>query len=102
VFFNELSEGLKQEGVDMRDLWKSQVDALMERSSLGSIEKEILIQYGQKLGQHDFTQQQKQIQLTESHLESELAEARDEQYKYRKMVKSLGVLIGLFIVMLFL
>lgn len=102
VFFNELSEGLKQEGVDLRDLWKSQVDALMEHSSLGSIEKEILIQFGQTLGQHDFTQQQKQIQLTESHLERELAEARDEQYKYSKMVKSLGVLIGLFVVLLFL
>lgn len=101
-FFNKLSEGLKQDDVDLRELWNTQVKTLMEHSSLGSIEREILVQFGQTLGQHDFTQQQKQIQLTERHLERELAEAQDEQYKYSKMVKSLGVLFGLFIVLLFL
>ncbi|MEN1970122.1 stage III sporulation protein SpoIIIAB [Lentibacillus sp. N15] len=101
-FFRALSEGMKQDGVDLNHLWKQEIDVLMQTSSLGKIEQEILIQFGQTLGQHDFTQQQKHIQLTTSHLDRELAEARDDQYKYSKMAKSLGVLCGLFIVLLFL
>lgn len=100
-FFHALSEEMKKDGIELSLLWEQHVNTLMQQSSLGPIEKEILNQFGQTLGQHDFTQQQKQIQLTVSHLDRELEEARDNQYRYSKMAKSLGVLSGLFIVLLF-
>ncbi|MEW9677505.1 stage III sporulation protein SpoIIIAB [Lentibacillus sp. L22] len=100
-FFENLGEAMEKDDVELADLWERQVNVLMQQSSLKKIEQEILLQFGQTLGQHDFTQQQKQIQLTVSHLDRELAEARDDQYRYSKMAKSLGILCGLFIVLLF-
>ncbi|MEN2464731.1 stage III sporulation protein SpoIIIAB [Ornithinibacillus sp. FSL M8-0202] len=81
-------------------VWEECVANYMDNSSLTSHEKEILLQFGRTLGQHDFDQQQKHIQLTIKHLERELDDARDEQDKYGKMAKNLGFLTGLFIVLL--
>ncbi len=81
-------------------VWEECVLGFIDESSLSSNEKEILLQFGRTLGQHDFGQQQKHIQLTIKHLERELQDARDDQDKYGKMAKSLGFLTGLFIVLL--
>lgn len=91
---------MKEKHIDFYEVWKSQVDRLMERSCLHRNEREILYQFGRTLGQHDFYQQQKHIQLALTHLERELEDARDEQLKYSKMAKTLGILSGLFIVLL--
>ncbi|WP_047984161.1 stage III sporulation protein SpoIIIAB [Ornithinibacillus californiensis] len=81
-------------------IWEECVGEYIEKSSLAVNEKEILLQFGRTLGQHDFDQQQKHIQLTIKHLERELQDARDEQDKYGKMARNLGFLTGLFIVLL--
>lgn len=99
-FFQSLSDSLRENGTDLVCTWNENIDGLMKQSSLGKIEKEILQQFGQTLGQHDFTQQQKHIELALSHLDRELQEARDNQFKYSKMAKSLGILCGLFVVLL--
>ncbi|HLT56626.1 MAG TPA: stage III sporulation protein SpoIIIAB [Bacillota bacterium] len=99
-FFYGLYAAMKEKHIDFYEVWKSQVDRLMERSCLHRNEREILYQFGRTLGQHDFYQQQKHIQLALTHLERELEDARDEQLKYSKMAKTLGILSGLFIVLL--
>lgn len=81
-------------------VWEESVTEYIDRSSMGFQEKEILLQFGRTLGQHDFIQQQKHIQLTIKHLERELEDARDEQDRYGKMAKNIGFLTGLFIVLL--
>ncbi|MBY7143397.1 stage III sporulation protein AA [Virgibacillus sp. NKC19-3] len=100
TFFQALSTSMQENNKDLVGFWDKHVNALMKESALGSNEGEILKQFGRTLGQHDFYQQQKHIQLTVSHLDRELEEARDNQFKYSKMAKSLGVLCGLFIVLL--
>lgn len=99
-FFQTLGTGMDKKNPDLFSLWKKQVDLLMATSCLSGNEREILMQFGRTLGQHNFEQQQKHIQLTVSHLDRELEEARDNQLRYGKMAKSLGVLCGLFIVLL--
>lgn len=99
-FFEEIGLSLQDKNIDFYIVWKEKVDVLIKNSSLAANEKEILYQFGRTIGQHDFYQQQKHIQLTLSHLERELEDAREEQYKYSKMAKSLGFLAGLFIVLL--
>jgi stage III sporulation protein AB len=99
-FFEEIGQSLQDKNIDFYIVWKEKVDVLIKNSSLAANEKEILYQFGRTIGQHDFYQQQKHIQLTLSHLERELEDAREEQYKYSKMAKSLGFLAGLFIVLL--
>lgn len=99
-FFYNLNLSMQATAPNLDKVWDSQLSKLNMSSSLGKNEKEILGQFGKTLGQHDFHQQQKQIHLAISHLERELQDARDEQYKYGKMAKSLGFLCGLFIVIL--
>lgn len=99
-FFYSLASSLQTQDFDLIDCWEKNVESLINHSSLGLNEAEIINQFGRTLGQHDMIQQQKHIQLTISHLERELDEARDEQYRYSKMSKSLGILVGVFIVLL--
>lgn len=99
-FFHKLAINLDGSKTDLYSVWSEHVEEFNESSSIGKNEKEILKQFGRTLGQHDFSQQQKHIQLAVHHLDRELEEARDNEFKYSKMAKSLGVLCGLFIVLL--
>lgn len=99
-FFSNLSERMNKPSVDFIALWDKSLDHFIMLSTIGSNEKEILRQFGRTLGQHDFSQQQKHIHLTINHLDRELEDARDSQFKYAKMARSLGFLFGLFIVLL--
>lgn len=102
LFFDRLSRDMQEENIDFYKLWDQHVHSLMKGSSLGENDGEIMRQFGRTLGQHDFYQQQKHIQLALSHLDRELEDARDNQFKYSKMAKTLGVLFGLFVVILFI
>lgn len=99
-FFDMLSKDMQEEHVDLYRVWEKDVDRLMNVSCLNINEVEIMKQFGRTLGQHDFYQQQKHIQLALSHLDRELEDARENQFRYSKMAKSLGILCGLFIVIL--
>ncbi|MFZ3577152.1 stage III sporulation protein SpoIIIAB [Virgibacillus sp. DJP39] len=99
-FFESLAISLGEEKTDLYRVWSEQVNVLDQTSAIGKNEQEILNQFGRTLGQHDFSQQQKHIQLAVHHLDRELEEARDNEFKYSKMAKSLGLLCGLFIVLL--
>ncbi|QKY69305.1 stage III sporulation protein SpoIIIAB [Lentibacillus sp. CBA3610] len=100
AFFNKLDVSLRKHNVELYSIWAEHVDVLMNTSALDANEGEILKQFGRTLGQHDFDQQQKHIHLTIKHLDRELDDAREQQYKYSKMAKSLGLLSGIFIVLL--
>ncbi|MDL4841582.1 stage III sporulation protein SpoIIIAB [Aquibacillus rhizosphaerae] len=99
-FFKAVSDDLQKKATSLSDIWIKNLDDFWPLVSLGSNEREILRQFGLTLGQHDFTQQQKHIQLALTHLERELQEAQDYQYRYSKMMKSLGFLTGLLVVIL--
>ncbi|GAB4073486.1 stage III sporulation protein SpoIIIAB [Barrientosiimonas marina] len=98
-FFDGIETSLRQHA-DLHDIWDKHVEDLIKRSAFASSEGEILKQFGRTLGQHDFEQQQKHIYLTLKHLDRELDEARDQQFRYSKMARTLGLLCGLFIVLL--
>lgn len=102
-FFKEFSEKLHQQtSLTLQEVWDECIHLYWPMSALGEGEKEIMRQFGQTLGQHDFSGQQKHIRLALSHLERELEEAQEQQQRYSKMVKSLGFLSGLLIVLLFI
>lgn len=100
LFFRTVAERIVVSHNHFESIWEESVLNYIEQSSLGENEREILLQFGRTLGQHDFHQQQKHIQLTIKHLERELEDAREEQERYGKMAKNLGFLTGLFIVLL--
>ncbi|WP_369413914.1 stage III sporulation protein SpoIIIAB [Aquibacillus saliphilus] len=100
LLFKGISEDLRKHPGNLYDIWRKNLDSFWPIVSLGVNEKEILRQFGRTLGQHDFTQQQKHIHLALTHLDRELQEAHDYQFRYSKMVKTLGFLTGLLVVLL--
>ncbi|MFC4558782.1 stage III sporulation protein SpoIIIAB [Virgibacillus kekensis] len=99
-FFQSLNESISKGNTELFRFWNEHVNELLRESALGANEGEILKQFGRTLGQHDFEQQQKHIMLTINHLDRELEDARENQARYSKMAKSLGLLCGLFVVLL--
>lgn len=99
-FFLTISDLLNGGELTVQEAWECQLEILAKETSFKSGEIEVLRQFGSTLGRHDKEHQQKQIQLTLAHLNREEKEARDIQERYEKMCKSLGVLMGLLIVIL--
>ncbi|GIN11450.1 stage III sporulation protein AB [Shouchella clausii] len=83
------------------DAWREALEAVWEETALKSGEREVLHQFGATLGTMDRSQQQKQLKLAQTHLEREELEAKETQLRYEKMAKTLGVLAGLLLVILF-
>ncbi|SDL62474.1 stage III sporulation protein SpoIIIAB [Sediminibacillus halophilus] len=100
LFFQSVNKDLQGNTTDLYQIWKYNLDRFWPHAALKDSEKEVLKQFGRTLGQHDFSQQQKHIQLALTHLDRELEEAQNQQLKYSKMVKSLGFLTGLLVVLL--
>lgn len=85
---------------DFYKIWTEVIEKSRVKTALGISEQDILIQFGKTLGQHDLKQQQKHITLTQTHLQRELEIAQEQAKTYGKMARSLGILSGVFIVLL--
>ncbi|MFP3339250.1 hypothetical protein R0J91_14835, partial [Micrococcus sp. SIMBA_131] len=82
------------------EAWMESMDEVWKYTAFKQEEKEVMKQLGATIGQHDREHEQKQIRLALIHLEREESEARDNQMKYERMFKSLGVLGGILLVIL--
>lgn len=99
-FFKDFRDHLLSEDTTVKDAWISSLNKTWKNTAMKNTELEIMKQFGETLGRHDRHSQQKQIILTLTHLEREEQEARENQRKYEKMIKSLGFLSGILIVIL--
>lgn len=99
-FYKGLATELSMITEDFFFIWDKEVNVLQEQSNLKQNELEILKQFGRHIGHHTFNDQEKHITLTIYYLQHELEEANELKQKYEKVAKSLGVLIGIFIVLL--
>lgn len=99
ILFQRVATEL-QTSSDLTKTWIEQVNYFLMHASLSQDEAEVLKQFGKTLGQHDITQQKKYIQLALTHLDRILTEAQENHQRYGKMYKNLGVLAGLFLVLL--
>lgn len=100
LFFDNFSNSLQIEETTVKHAWADSLKSIGSLLALQSKDIEILEQFGETLGKHDRFQQQKQIALTMTHLEREENDALLAQGKYEKMIKSLGVLVGLLLIIL--
>lgn len=101
LFFITMSKNLrKSDGASTYECWKKAIEEEFPKTSLGQQDKEILIRFGQTLGKSDREDQVKHIRLTIQNLTTEETLAREEQKKYEKLSKNLGVLLGFLIVIL--
>ena len=80
--------------------WTGAVEAVWPDTAMRAGEKEALLRLGASLGCSDRPDQLKHVRLAMVHLEAEEAAAREEQRKYERMCRSLGVLGAALVVIL--
>lgn len=80
--------------------WRRAVEETWPHTALKEAERQILIDFGKTLGISDREDQLQNLRRAQTALEQEEAQARDEQERYEKMYRSLGVLAGALIVIL--
>lgn len=100
IFFSSFASKLLTVETTVKNAWETSLQEIWKMTSLKQNEYEILAQFGENLGKHDRLTEQKNINLTITHLEREEADAYERQQRYEKMVKSMGFLSGLLIVIL--
>lgn len=100
VLFRHAAEqmGAAQQTTD--EAWSSAVEVCWRRTAMKSPEKEVLLQLGRSLGNSDSNDQVKHLKLAMSQLRSEEDTASEEQHRYEKMWRSLGVLGGALVVII--
>lgn len=89
-------------GVLLGDIWEREVKESLKQTCLTRQDKEELRLFGRQLGHLDIQMQQKVIKQYESVLDRELEELQGEAQKKQKLYRTLGVLSGLFVLILLL
>lgn len=89
-----------RDGRSMREVWTDVIGQTWNQTSMKKIEKEIMLELGFTLGRSDSSDQVKHLRLAASQLQVEEAAALEDQRRYEKMWRSLGVLVGALAVIL--
>ncbi|MBN2909864.1 stage III sporulation protein AB [Polycladomyces sp. WAk] len=101
TLFRECGTRLRTlDGATAYECWRRAIEATWEQTALRQPEREILLHFGQTLGVSDRQDQLQHIRMAMAHLQAEEQHARDDQARYEKMCKSLGVLGGALLVIL--
>ncbi|WP_168198274.1 stage III sporulation protein SpoIIIAB [Crassaminicella thermophila] len=85
-------------GYSIEEAWNKAINDNLMKTSLNNEDKEILIDFGKNLGFTDKENQIKNFQLVYLQLQKQQKIAEQLKMKNEKMCKSLGVLIGIAIV----
>lgn len=99
--FGEIAAGLEEGlGVSTVECWQRAVRNGWKRTSMKAAEMDVFYQLGHTLGITDREDQIKHLRLAVNQLQSEEEAARDDQKRYEKMWKSLGLLTGALVVIM--
>lgn len=90
----------KTEELSFRESWEQAVELHWGATSMRNNEKQVLLRLGSTLGISDKEDQKKHLRLALNQLKAEEDAAREDQSRYEKMWKSLGILIAVLIVIL--
>jgi len=99
--FSRAADRLSTErAATVKEVWHEAVEYTWGQTAMKAPEKDALLELGASLGVSDREDQLKHLELALSQLEQEEAAARDEQARFEKLSRSLGVLGGALIVIL--
>lgn len=82
------------------DIWKENLYANKKSLSLNEEDLDLMIYFGNILGTTDKENQKKYFTVIKSRLNTQLKEAQDNRAKYTKLFNELGIIAGLFIIIL--
>lgn len=100
ALFREAAGRLKEGERAVADAWGQAVENAWGRTAMKRGEKEVLLTLGHTLGATDRDDQARHLRLAVKQLETLEPDAAEEQRKYEKMWKSLGILGGALIAVL--
>lgn len=101
AIYTRTAESLaNRQGSTTRDCWQFVIKQLWPSTAMSRNEQEILLQIGFSLGITDREDQIKHLRLAVSQLQAEELQAWEEQRRYEKMWRALGVLSGLLVVII--
>lgn len=101
ALFARAAEGLAgREAGTVQESWEAAVEEIWPRTAMKRTEREAVLQLGAVLGKSDRTDQAKHLRLAVNVLAAEEAEAAEDNRRYGKMWRSLGLLFGVLIVIL--
>ncbi len=101
TFFEFMSEQLlKDMGKPIYETWQLALQKLNDEASLKAEDMDILHDFGQGLGLSDRDEQLKNLQLAQEQLKLSEANADTLRQKNEKMYKTLGVLVGMALVLI--
>ena len=92
--FRTAAVRLERDGMAAPEAWRAALDSVWELTAMKNAEKEIMLSLGNTLGATDRDDQVRHLRLAVKQLESLEPEAVEEQRRYEKMWKSLGLLGG--------
>ncbi|TCS96395.1 stage III sporulation protein SpoIIIAB [Hazenella coriacea] len=99
--FKEWGHRLSQmDGSSTYECFQEVIEQCWKITAMGKAEKSILLSLCQTLGMSDRENQLHHLHLTKTNLEVEEDLARDEQARYEKMYKSMGLLTGILLAIL--
>lgn len=99
-FYERMSDKLSGTITDFVKLWEDEVSQLYRDSHLAENEMEIFRQLGSNIGFYHIDDQKKHLSLAKHYLNQQLDEAIEQEQKYVTTTKSLGVLIGILVVLI--
>ncbi|WP_169832945.1 stage III sporulation protein SpoIIIAB [Geosporobacter ferrireducens] len=102
IFLDTAECLFSRKGISLEDAWGRAVEGLGAYSSLQKIDQEVLIDFGKLLGTSDKENQKKNFHIVTLELQKQQKIAEEERSKNEKMCKSLGILAGLAIVIVFI
>lgn len=88
-----------ENNLNINDAWNESIEKTL--SNLSKEDKEILNMFGKTLGKTDKDGQISQIELANEFLDKQILLAEEERKKNGKMYKTLGITIGLTLVIIF-
>ena len=98
--FADFSEKLQDKEVQVESAWRTIHETHEPYMAFSKADCAVLYRLAEGLGKHDLLTEQKQLQNFMLHLQMQCEKAKEKVEKESKMVRSLGVLIGLLFVII--
>lgn len=99
-FYDRLANRLSEVVEHFPIVWEDEVERLTSDSSLHKNEIEIIKQLGKNIGSHHIKEQKNHLQLVIHYLSQQLDDALLQEKRYEKTTRSLGILVGVLIVLI--
>lgn len=103
TFFKSIAEELKLNlGKSLTEVWKKKAEEILKRTYLNSVDIKNIIMFSENIGYLDKEMQTNNINLLLEQIDEEIKSSMENDNKYNKLYRSLGVLGGILVIVLFI